>query len=220
MAVLAEYIPKRKKTAKRLRREIETPKGLVVVGGPIPPEEIKELSMNDGLRAFRPPDRQHQALIDIATMEKGLIFAAIHEQEIVGYVTFHPPDKFERWGKVYIPSLIELGGIEVSGDWRGAGLARTILEVSFANDRFAENIVVATEYCWHWDLKGTGLPIFKYRQMMEKLFSAVGLFPLGTDDPDICAHPANMLTVRVGSKVDSEDFIAFETLRYQGKTMF
>lgn len=202
------------------RKEIATPKGMVMVYGPILPEELKKMTMNEGLRAFRPPLRQHQALIDIATMENGQIFAAVHEKEIVGYVTFHPPDEFERWGEADIPQLIELGGIETSPDWRGFRLAQAILEVAFDNERFAKNIVIATEYCWHWDLKGTGLPVFKYRKMMEKLLGKVGLFPLGTDDPEICSHPANMLAVRVGSKVPSDAFIAFEALRYKSKTMF
>lgn len=201
-------------------RELHTPKGLVIVKGPIPPEELAELAMNEGLRAFRPPDRQHKALVEIASMERGMIFAAVHEKEIVGYCTFHPPDEFERWGQANIPELIELGGLEVSPHWRGCGLAQAILEVAFAGDRFEKNIVIATEYCWHWDLKGTGLPVFKYRQMMEKLLRRVNMYPLGTDDPEICAHPANMLAVRVGSKVPSDAVIAFEALRYQGKNMF
>lgn len=216
--MLAEYVNFNKAQAMPVK-EIATPKGLVIVRGPIPPEELAGLTMNEGLKAFRPPARQHQALIEIASMEKGQIFAAIHEREIVGYVTFHPPDKYERWGQVDIPELIELGGIEVSPEWRGFKLAQAILKVAFARGRFSRNIVIATEYCWHWDLKGTGLSVYKYRQMMEKLLGTVGLFPLGTDDPEICSHPANMLAVRVGSKVPSEAFIAFEALRYQSKTM-
>lgn len=217
--MLAEHISPSKAQGMPFK-EIETPKGVVVVRGPISPEELAGLTMNEGLRAFRLPERQHQALIEIAGMEKGMIFAAIHEQEIVGYCTFHPPDKFERWGQTDIPELIELGGIEVSPEWRGYKLAQAILKVAFAKGRFSRNIVIATEYCWHWDLKGTGLPVFKYRQLMEKLLGTVGMFPLGTDDPEICSHPANMLAVRVGSKVPNDAFIAFEALRYKNKTMF
>lgn len=219
MKVLAEQV----QTEKMLLmpyKELNTPKGLVIVKGPVPPEELAELTMNEGLSAFRPPQRQHKALIDIASMEQGMIFAAIHGEEIVGYCTFHPPDEFERWGQANIPELIELGGLEVSPQWRGCGLAQAILETAFAGDRFEKNIVIATEYCWHWDLKGTGLPVFKYRQMMEKLLRTVGMYPLGTDDPEICSHPANMLAVRVGSKVPSDAFIAFEALRYQSRSMY
>lgn len=204
---------------KNFHKKITTPKGRIVIAGPILPEELEGLSLDDGLRAFRVPERQHKALMEIAKMEKGQIFAAIFERIIVGYISFHLPDKFERWGQANIPELIELGGMETSPAWRGLKLSSTILKEAFANGRFSENIVIATEYCWHWDLKGTGLPVYKYRQMMEKLLGQVGLYPLGTDDPEISSHPANMFSVRVGSKVSSEAFLSFEAIRYLNKNI-
>lgn len=204
---------------KNFHKKITTPKGRVVICGPVLPEELEGLVLDDGLRAFRPPERQHKALVEIAKMDGGQIFAAVFERTIVAYLSFHPPDKFERWGQANIPELIELGGMETSPDWRGLKISSTLLKAAFAEGRFAENIVIATEYCWHWDLKGTGLPVYKYRQMMEKLLGQVGLYPLGTDDPEVCSHPANMFSVRVGSKVSSDAFIAFEAIRYLNKNI-
>ena len=57
-------------------------------------------------------------------------------------------------------------------------------------------IIISTEYYWHWDLKGTGLDVWQYRKIMEKMMAAGGLEPAATDDPEICSHPANCLMVR------------------------
>ena len=36
-------------------------------------------------------------------------------------------------------------------------------------------IIITTEYYWHWDLKGTGLNVWEYRKVMEKMMNAGGL---------------------------------------------
>ena len=33
-------------------------------------------------------------------------------------------------------------------------------------------IIITTEYYWHWDLKGTGLNVWEYRKIMEKMMNA------------------------------------------------
>ena len=72
-------------------------------------------------------------------------------------------------------NMIELGAIEVIPSFRGAGVGKKLLEVSFMDDEMEDYLVITTEYYWHWDLKGTGLNVWEYRKMMENLMKTVGL---------------------------------------------
>lgn len=191
---------------------IKTLKGVIHVYGPVPPGEIESLSMDDTLDCFRQPERQKKALKEIASLPKGRVFIACLEGVIIGYVTFHPPEKFERWAQGNIDCILELGAIEVSRRYRGLGIARALMEVAFRDGAMDDYIVIATEYYWHWDLEGTNLAIWEYRRMLEAIMSSVGMEPKETTDPEINSHPANVLMVRIGKNVSSEDIAAFEAL--------
>ncbi|MHB1419930.1 MAG: GNAT family N-acetyltransferase [Bacillota bacterium] len=195
-----------------------TPSGEVSVHGPITAEELEEMSLDPGLKAFRPADRQLKALINIATMPEGRVFVASRDDLIVGYVTFHLPGELERWGQASIPFLLEMGGLEISPRWRTYGIAGAILQYAFCD--MEGWIVFSTEYAWHWDLEGSGLNVWEYKDKLRNLLSKVGLVCCTTDDPEICYHPANMLTVRYGSQVDKDSICLFECLRHKDKWMF
>ena len=151
-----------------------------------------------------PPEKQHQALIEIADLPEGRIIIARQNETIVGYATFLYPDPLERWSEGNMENLIELGAIEVIPEFRGTGVGKNLLKVSMMDDAMEDYIIITTEYYWHWDLKGTGLNIWDYRKVMEKMMNAGGLQWYATDDPEICSHPANCLMVRIGNRVDSE----------------
>ncbi len=194
---------------------IETPKGTVYLEGPAPGTYLETLTMNHLLTNFRPPDRQKQALIKITYLPAGMIYLARHRQEIVAYIAFHRPDKYSRWSKH--PRILEMGGIEVSPEWRQCRLAENLLKLAFANERLEDFIVITTEYCWHWDLKNTGLSLWGYQQVLTKLFGRVGLKKVTTDDPDILEHPANVFMAKFGKNVGKEDLALFESMRFMGK---
>lgn len=196
------------------RRLLATPRGEISVEGPLSPERLAALRMDPGLKSFRSPERQKEALKEIASLPRGAVVAALAQESIVGYVTFHPPDEFERWAHGGLQHLLELGAIEISPSWRRLGIASALLEVSFADGALDDYIVISPEYYWHWDLEGTGLSIWQYRKVLESVMGRVGLEPRPTDDPEISSHPANMLMVRVGPRVPREDVIRFEQLRY------
>lgn len=191
------------------------PSGEVILEGPAPAGQIRALKMDPGLKSFRPPERQKQALIGIAELPEGRVIIARQGDLLVGYVAFHPPEPFERWGNPRTPGVIELGAVEVGPQWRGSGLAKRLIQLAFDDGYFEDYIVLATEYYWHWDLKGTGLDPWQYRHIMEKVMGSAGLLPRLTDDPDIASHPANMLVVRVGSRVGSELREAFERMLFR-----
>ncbi|TRY27154.1 GNAT family N-acetyltransferase [Brevibacillus sp. LEMMJ03] len=192
----------------------------LLVEGPIEPERLASLRFDEGLKAFRVPEEQHKALVEIAALPEGRIIVAREEELVLGYVTFLYPDPLERWSQAQLPDLLELGAIEVSQAVRGGGVAKTMLQVAFADDAMEDYIVITTEYYWHWDLKGTGLDVWQYRKVMEKVMGSVGMVWMATDDPEICSHPANCLMARIGRRVPPESIAAFDAMRFQNRYFY
>ncbi|GAB7388917.1 acetoin utilization protein acetyltransferase AcuA [Bacillaceae bacterium] len=202
------------------RLEMETKRGPLVIEGPVPPERIRECIFDQGLCAFRPPEKQKEAIIGIAGLPEGRIIIARRDERIVGYVTFLHPDPLERWSEGNMEDLLELGAIEVSHAYRSLGIAKALLTVAFMDPYMERYIVISTEYYWHWDLRGTGLSVWEYRKVMEKVMGSAGLQWCATDDPEICSHPANCLMVRIGKHVPLESVQQFDRLRFRHRHMY
>jgi acetoin utilization protein AcuA len=201
-------------------KELETATGALVIEGPISSEQLRSYHFHEGLVAFRPSSQQHKALIEIADLPEGRIIIAHHNETIVGYATFLHPDPLERWSEMKMDDLIELGAIEVISSFRGASVGKNLLRLSMMDDAMENYIIITTEYYWHWDLKGTGLDVWDYRKMMEKMMTAGGLSYFSTDDPEICSHPANCLMVRIGKNVPSKSIEKFDQLRFMNRFMY
>lgn len=193
---------------------------MITVSGPLSPEALKELDMHKDLDAFRKPREQYEALIEIAGLPEGRIIAAIDNGVIVGYVTFHYPDEMELWSQGGMEDLIELGAVEVADRYRGSGLGKLLISAAFDEGQLENCIVYTTEYYWHWDLKGSGLDVWAYRQMMEKLMQTVDMVWYATDDPEICSHPANCLMVRIGREVPMSSQETFDRVRFRQRFMY
>ncbi|WP_252502599.1 GNAT family N-acetyltransferase [Sporosarcina sp. Marseille-Q4943] len=194
--------------------------GNLVIEGPIPGNEFANLDFHEDLIAFRPPEQQHKALIEIADLPEGRIIIVRDMNQIVGYVTYLYPDPLERWSKGKMENLIELGAIEVIPKYRGGGVGKALLEVSMMDDAMEDYIIITTEYYWHWDLKGTKLNVWEYRKVMEKMMNAGGLEYYATDDPEISSHPANCLMARIGKRVDQDSVQQFDSLRFMNRFMY
>ncbi|WP_127588427.1 GNAT family N-acetyltransferase [Paenibacillus koleovorans] len=192
----------------------------IVVEGPVHPDKLRTLHMHPDLDAFRRPKEQHVALVEIAELPEGRIILARHGDTIVGYVTFHYPDDFERWSEGNMEDLIELGAIEVADDYRCLGLGKALIRLAFLDDQLENSIVFTTEYYWHWDLKGKLSNVWDYRRMMEQLMKSVDMIWYATDDPEICSHPANCLMVRIGKDVPQASVEQFDTIRFRQRFMF
>lgn len=178
----------------------------------VTPGELARLGFHPELNIFRPPNRQHQALIEVA--RDGCVTVATDGGRVVGYAAFHRPEPFERWGKDETGGIWELGAVEVAPDYRGQGLAQRLLKASLDTGRFDDKVVVATLYYWHYDLERTGLSAFAYRELLERLYGSVGFKPFATDDPDIFGHAENALLARVGEKAPPEVVKSFESLLF------
>lgn len=205
-----EYVDKDKAAKSQY---ISTPEGELIIEGPLKTEEITRFVMDDGLRLFRPPKRQKEALLEISKIPDGRVILAHFASRIMGYVTFHSPDSFERWSKG--PNeILELGAIEVSPGVRRYGVGRKLLEVAFSDPSMENFLVIATEYYWHWDLEKTGLRVWEYRELMRQLMSPVGMVVRDTDEEEIRAHPANMLMARYGKNLAKRSILQFEDLLF------
>ena len=180
--------------------------------GPVLDKELETLTMHPTLNNFRPALKQKQALIEISRMPQGMIFIACAQAEIIGYVTFHHPDPYTRWGKH--PAILEMGGIEISPDWRKFSIGGNLLCFSFAAEELNDFIVITMEYAWHWDLRNSHLDMWGYQKMLTHIFSKAGLEPIHTDDPDILDHPCNVLMAKVGKHVNHQYIEQFEALKF------
>ncbi|MBT2765716.1 GNAT family N-acetyltransferase [Virgibacillus sp. LDC1] len=192
----------------------------LIIEGPVPPEQLSELTMHPDLKAFRRPAEQHEALVEIAGLPEGRIIITRDQDMIVGYVTFHHPDEQERWSEGNMEDLIELGAIEVAKDYRSLGLGQQMIKTAFEEEQMERYIVFTTEYYWHWDLKGSGLNVWDYRKMMERLMKIVDMEWYATDDPEICSHPANCLMVRIGRHVPLSSQEQFDRIRFRQRFMY
>ncbi|UII55203.1 N-acetyltransferase [Cytobacillus spongiae] len=201
-------------------KELKTPHGNLIIEGPVTPDKLAEYEFHEGLVAFRPPAQQQKALIEIAGLPEGRIIIARHRHMIVGYVTYLYPDPLERWSEGNMENLIELGAIEVIPQFRGARVGKNLLIVSMMDDAMEDYITITTEYYWHWDLKGTGLNVWEYRKVMEKMMNAGGLEWYATDDPEISSHPANCLMARIGKRIDPDSIQRFDQLRFMNRFMY
>lgn len=191
-----------------------TAHGQIIIEGPMSASDLKKYHFHDALTAFRPAKEQFKAILKIADFTEGRMIIARTDSTIIGYVTYLHPDPLERWSAFEIDHLLVLGAIEVIPEYRGAKVASKLLELSMF-DKFMENyIIISTEYYWHWDLQGTGLSIWDYRKIMERMMKAGGLAPTRTDDPEINSHPANCLMVRIGNRVPQKSIEQFDKLRF------
>ncbi|MFB7139227.1 GNAT family N-acetyltransferase [Gottfriedia sp. NPDC056225] len=205
---------------KYFSKTIQTEHGELVIEGPVESALLKTYHFHENLTSFRQPEQQHKAVVEIASLPEARIIIARLNQTIVGYVTYLYPDPLERWSKTTLKNLIELGAIEVIPEFRGFSVAKNMLILSMLDDAMEDYIIITTEYYWHWDLKGTGLNVWEYRKMMEKMMNAGGLIQFATDDPEICSHPANCLMVRIGKRVTTEQIQAFDALRFLQRYMY
>jgi acetoin utilization protein AcuA len=192
----------------------------VIIEGPVSSSRLKKLTMHEGLKAFRVPEEQYDALIEISELDEGRIIIAYEGSTIVGYVTFHYPDELESWSNGKMKDLIELGAIEVAESFRSMGLGKQMIKLAFLENQLENVIVFTTEYYWHWDLKGSRLNVWEYRRLMEKLMESVDMVWYATDDPEICSHPANCLMVRIGKEVPNDSAEQFDRVRFQRKIMY
>jgi acetoin utilization protein AcuA len=197
--------------------QLITPQTTLTIQPACSTQVLETLSIDAGLGFFwhNRPDLQLAALKKIAAVPDGNVTIARHAHTIVGYVTIGLPDPDVRWGRDRIPGLYELGGIEVSRDWRRRRVAEAILRATFAGDAYADAIVIATGYRWCWDFEESGVAARDYRDGLHRLFRKFGFEFYDTDEPNIAWYPDNALVARVGARAAPELIAQFKTLLFE-----
>ena len=191
-----------------------------VIEGPVSCSFLKTLTFDDQLDAFRPPKEQFNALLEISRLMEGRVYIIRERTHIIGYVTYHYPDEFERWSQGHLPYLIELGAIELCPKYRHLHLGGLLIATSLSSNEFEDYIVLKTEYYWDWDLKQAKLDVFEYKKVMQKMMAKGGLEVFATDEPEITSHPANCLMARIGNRITLDQQQAFDDLRFQNRFFF
>jgi acetoin utilization deacetylase AcuC-like enzyme/GNAT superfamily N-acetyltransferase len=164
-----------------------------------PPSMVERLVPDSGLHAFaRLPEREHQLLINLAkSPDCALALAHTPEGEIVAQVTLTPGDDWwDGFENVYEVT------IEVSSNWRGMGIANRILDFALELDALEDMILFAMGLSWHWDTDDLKISVYRYRELIARLFGSQGFEEFATTEPDISMEPGNILLVRVGKNVD------------------
>lgn len=180
-------------------RSLETPKGPLLLRDFCPVSLVERLRPDPGLRTFaRLPEREHQLLLDIArSPDCALTLAHTPLGAIVGQVTIAPAD--EWWEG--IENLYEVA-IEVSSDWRGVGIARNMLAFALELDALEDMILFAIGLSWHWDTESLGISVYRYRELISRLFGSQGFIEYPTTEPNVSMEPSNVLLARIGKRVD------------------
>lgn len=182
-------------------KSLETPKGFLLLRDFCPPSMVERLTADVGLHAFaRLPEREHQLLLTIAKRpDCALALAHTPMGEIVGEVTIAPGD--EWWEG--LDNVYEVA-IEVSSNWRQMGVARELLAFALELDALEDMILFAIGLSWHWDTEDTGLNVYRYRELITRLFATQGFVEYPTTEPNVIMEPANVLLARIGNRVDQE----------------
>lgn len=192
----------------------------LIIEGPIDGHTLKKYTFDKGLVAFRRPDEQFEAIIEIADLDEGRIIICRDGINIIGYTTFLYPDPMERWSEGNLPYILELGAIEISNDYREMGIGSHMLKVAMMDDAMEDFIIITTEYYWHWDLKNSGLNVYEYKEIMHKMMGSCGMKEFSTNDPEITSHPANSLMARIGKRINNDQIQAFDNLRFMNRFFF
>ena len=199
------------------KRIVETNEKSIIVEGPVDGNTLKKYTFDEGLVAFRISKEQFIAIQEIADLDEGRIIICRDGDNIIGYTTYLYPDPLERWSDGNLPYLLELGAIEISEQYRAIGLGKAMLELSMLDNAMEDYIIITTEYYWHWDLKNSGLDVFEYKKIMQKMMAAGGMEVFSTDDPEITSHPANCLMARIGKRITNDQIQAFNNIRFQNR---
>ncbi len=184
----------------------ETAKGTLLMRDYCPLSLVERLKVESGMCAFaRVPEREHQILLHIAkSPDCALTLAHTPAGEIVGEVSLVPA---EEWFK-NLEDAYEVA-IEVSAHWRGVGLAQALLAFALEFDTLEDVILFAMGLSWHWDMKGLGMSVYQYRELIRRLFASQGFVEYATTEPDITMEPGNILLARIGKRVDQQSVNRF-----------
>lgn len=174
----------------------------------VPRGRVFTWSFHEQLHQFRSAYKQEAVVKELVIQGQAACSLAVCNERVIGYALVVPPDEEERWA--LLPYVTVMGALEVALPYRRNGVAGRILQRLFAGETTVEDqIVIALEYCWHWDVTASGLNVYEYKHMLKALLERASMEQIYTDDPDISAHAANFMMARIGKRVSSDQMQQF-----------
>jgi len=206
MTGLVDLLHLRGNDAPSRSTSLETARGLLLLRDFCPPSLLERLHADAGLHAFaRLPEREWQLLLNVArSPDCALTLAHTPAGEIVGQVTIAPGDAWwEGLDDVYEVA------IEVSTHWRDQHLASRLLAFALELDALEDMILFAVGLAWHWDTEGLNMSMYRYRELIVRLFASQGFVEYPTSEPNVRMEPANVFLARIGKRVDARQSSRF-----------
>jgi acetoin utilization protein AcuA len=196
---------------------LKTGQGDIAIYPRCPPGFFSDLVLDSGLGNFAHYSSIIQKLDvfeKLATEKDNRVLLALKDAKmVVAYMVAWRPGPDDRWRKLD-GIMYEFGAIEVSRNFRKLGIAKAMLDATFADESLEEKISYMNGYCWHWDVDGSGLTLVAYRKMMLEFMKPFGFQEYLTNEPNIALREENLFMARVGSQVCTEDQQRFRKLRF------
>ena len=140
--------------------------------------------------------------------------ATADSDHIVGFGVLAFPAASERWAELGPGVMMEVKAVEVCRSFRSTKIGRGILTTLLDFPQIEDRIVYMVGYSWTWDLDGTGLSGFEYRQVLIRLFEPHGFQEFQTNEPNISIKPENLFMGRIGNHVPENVQKDFKWLRF------
>jgi acetoin utilization protein AcuA len=171
-------------------------------------ELFPNFSFHPELNSFRTAKEQENILMRLIQANEISLSIAVEDSQVIGYAVLLLPDSMDRWSK--LPFVTLLGALEVAKSYRNKRVAFTVLEHLFSNYKsLEEEIIIALEYYWHWDIGSDKQEVLTYKNGLKRLLGSFDMEVVYTDDPDIQSHWANFMMARIGKKITSEQLQKF-----------
>ncbi|MCB2225484.1 MAG: hypothetical protein KQH53_02320 [Desulfarculaceae bacterium] len=198
-------------------RQVETPRGPVLVRDRFTPQEIEELELAQGIgvfSAYRSILTSKASLANVAAQPQSNLCLSLFEgKRIVGYCVLRPPQEGERWVRLKPPVMFEVFG-ETARGWRDHKLMTPMLQMLMNDPANAERILYIVGYSWTWDLDYTKKSLQEYRDTLVHLLGRLGFKQYPTNEPNIGLRAENLFMARVGEAVSKETTKAFHNLLF------
>ncbi|MCP4350627.1 MAG: GNAT family N-acetyltransferase [Desulfobacterales bacterium] len=192
-------------------------KGEVTICSFCSPDEIASLSFESFIKyaQYSPIISKKESLIKAASQpDANVTLALTGSGEIIGFCILEYPGPDERWLRVGDRVMMELSVVEVSRQWRSAGISSELLRLGLDHPFKEDRILYMVGYSWTWDLDSSGIPAMVYRDMMIGLFSKFEFDILQTNEPNIMLRPENLFMARIGANISEETSKLFKMVRF------
>jgi hypothetical protein len=77
-----------------------------------------------------------------------------------------------------------------------------MLSFALELDALEDMILFAIGLSWHWDTEGLSISVYRYRELISRLFGSLGFTEYPTTEPNVSMEPFNVLLARIGKRVD------------------